>query len=211
MTCKETATLLREQDGILILTHKRPDGDTLGSTAALCLGLVGCGGSAGSTSASTPKDYAQIIHDAREADFNEAFMTVSPNAEGEGFVAVDGFSADYTEPGQLDSYENMIFVSAKTKSVEACLRWIDYFYTNEGAMLWHYGPEGVAYTKVGSKCHSCKFGICTIDIFKVNTTSPSITNIVSICYINRDVFRSKRTNDIPLVIGFGHAPISKIL
>ena len=75
-------------------------------SAALCLGLVGCGGSAGSTSASTPKDYAQIIHDAREADFNEAFMTVSPNAEGEGFVAVDGFSADYTEPGQLDSFSN---------------------------------------------------------------------------------------------------------
>lgn len=59
--------------------------------------------------------------------------------------------AGISQPGQLDSYENMIFVSAKTKSVEACLRWIDYFYTNEGAMLWHYGPEGVAYTKVGSK------------------------------------------------------------
>lgn len=59
--------------------------------------------------------------------------------------------AGISKPGDLDSYENMIFVSAKTKSVEACLRWIDYFYTPEGAMLWHYGPEGVAYTKVGGK------------------------------------------------------------
>lgn len=39
MTCKETATLLREQDGILILTHKRPDGDTLGCGVALCHAL----------------------------------------------------------------------------------------------------------------------------------------------------------------------------
>lgn len=59
--------------------------------------------------------------------------------------------AGISNPGYLDSYENMLFVSAKTKSVEACLRWIDYFYTPEGAMLWHYGPEGVAYTKVGGK------------------------------------------------------------
>lgn len=33
---KQAAALLREWDNILILTHKRPDGDTLGSGAALC-------------------------------------------------------------------------------------------------------------------------------------------------------------------------------
>ena len=35
----ETARWLRERDDYLILTHTRPDGDTLGSAAALCLGL----------------------------------------------------------------------------------------------------------------------------------------------------------------------------
>ena len=75
-------------------------------SAALCLGLVGCGGPNGGSTSSTPKDYAQIIHDARSDEFNEAFMTVSPNKEGEGFVAMDGFAADYTEPGQLDSFAN---------------------------------------------------------------------------------------------------------
>ena len=39
MNVRECAALLREQDNILIITHKRPDGDTLGSAAALCLGL----------------------------------------------------------------------------------------------------------------------------------------------------------------------------
>lgn len=35
----EVAAFLKEQDNFAILTHLRPDGDTLGSAAALCLGL----------------------------------------------------------------------------------------------------------------------------------------------------------------------------
>ncbi|SMC73257.1 DHH family phosphoesterase [Papillibacter cinnamivorans] len=36
MKFSEVADLLRGQDKVLILTHRRPDGDTLGSAAALC-------------------------------------------------------------------------------------------------------------------------------------------------------------------------------
>ena len=39
MTTKEAAALLREHDHILILTHLRPDGDTIGCAAALCAAL----------------------------------------------------------------------------------------------------------------------------------------------------------------------------
>lgn len=39
LTPKEAAALLREQDEILILTHRRPDGDTIGCGAGLCLAL----------------------------------------------------------------------------------------------------------------------------------------------------------------------------
>lgn len=39
MTAKEAAALLRRQDNILILTHRRPDGDTIGCAAALCAAL----------------------------------------------------------------------------------------------------------------------------------------------------------------------------
>ena len=39
MTRTECARWLLERDNYLILTHRRPDGDTLGSAAALCLGL----------------------------------------------------------------------------------------------------------------------------------------------------------------------------
>lgn len=39
MTISETARWLAERDRFCILTHCRPDGDTVGSAAALCLGL----------------------------------------------------------------------------------------------------------------------------------------------------------------------------
>ena len=39
LTRSETAQFLLEHDNYLILSHRRPDGDTTGSSAALCLGL----------------------------------------------------------------------------------------------------------------------------------------------------------------------------
>ena len=39
MTPQETAQRLLALDHILILTHRRPDGDTIGCASALCLAL----------------------------------------------------------------------------------------------------------------------------------------------------------------------------
>lgn len=60
MQREQVAALLKERDNILILTHKRPDGDTLGCAAALCRALRTLGKtayllpSAGATSLFTP-------------------------------------------------------------------------------------------------------------------------------------------------------------
>ena len=43
LTRAETATFLAEHDRFTILTHRRPDGDTLGSAALLCRGLRSLG------------------------------------------------------------------------------------------------------------------------------------------------------------------------
>ena len=43
LTRTETAQWLQERDDFLILTHRRPDGDTVGSAAALCRGLRSLG------------------------------------------------------------------------------------------------------------------------------------------------------------------------
>jgi len=39
MTPRDAAALLRQEDNILILTHRRPDGDTIGCAVGLCLAL----------------------------------------------------------------------------------------------------------------------------------------------------------------------------
>lgn len=39
LTIPEIGRFLRERDNFLIVSHRRPDGDTLGSSTALCLGL----------------------------------------------------------------------------------------------------------------------------------------------------------------------------
>ena len=39
MRIDEAASLLARQDGILLVTHFNPDGDTMGSAAALCSAL----------------------------------------------------------------------------------------------------------------------------------------------------------------------------
>ena len=39
MTTKEVAAWLLKRDKFLLLTHVRPDGDTIGSAAALCRAL----------------------------------------------------------------------------------------------------------------------------------------------------------------------------
>ena len=43
LSARETAGYLEALDNVLLLTHVRPDGDTIGSAAALCCALRDCG------------------------------------------------------------------------------------------------------------------------------------------------------------------------
>ena len=68
--------------------------------AGLCLlALVGCS-SGKKADPSTPKDYSQILHDARNDDENETDMIFTKGEDGK-FTAIDGYSAEY-EADQLD-------------------------------------------------------------------------------------------------------------
>ena len=67
--------------------------------------LTGCG-SSGKTD-STPKDYAQILHDARSDEDNEYNMIFSPDKNG-GFTARDGYSSQYEADALNDEIQNML-------------------------------------------------------------------------------------------------------
>ena len=61
--------------------------------------LVGCS-AGGKADSAAPKDYSQILHDARTDEENEYDMIFTKGEDGK-FTAIDGYSAEY-EAGQLD-------------------------------------------------------------------------------------------------------------
>ena len=75
--------------------------------AGLCLlALVGC--SAGSKAdSSAPKDYSQIIHDARSDEDNEYEMIFTKGKDGK-FTAQYGYSAEYEADQLSDEVANMM-------------------------------------------------------------------------------------------------------
>lgn len=68
--------------------------------------LVGC--SAGSKADSAaPKDYSQILHDARTDEENEYDMIFTKGEDGK-FTAIDGYSAEYEADQLSDEVANMM-------------------------------------------------------------------------------------------------------
>lgn len=80
LTVAETAALLREFDDVLILTHVRPDGDTVGCAAALCEALRGLG------------KRAYLLHNPEETRTTAPYF--APYKAPEGFVPQNVVSTD---------------------------------------------------------------------------------------------------------------------
>ncbi len=80
LTRNETADFLLQHDNFAILTHRKPDGDTLGSAAALCLGLRKLGKTAHILD--NPETGARLA-------FLTGELTMEEAAETDTVVAVD--------------------------------------------------------------------------------------------------------------------------
>lgn len=94
LTRNETAQFLLNHDSYAILTHRRPDGDTIGSSAALCLGLRKLGKNA---------------HILENAEVSERFLwlheglTKEEAGENDTIVSVDVASPQML-PKQFEKY-----------------------------------------------------------------------------------------------------------
>ena len=76
--------------------------------AGLCL-LIFAGCSAGSKAdSSAPKDYSQILHDARSDEENEYDMIFTRGEDGK-FTAIDGYSTEYEADQLDDEIRNMMY------------------------------------------------------------------------------------------------------
>jgi len=76
LTRNDAAEFLRGHDNFCILTHRRPDGDTLGSAAALCLGLRKFGKNAWVLNPTEPLDNLDWLLADITKDFAEAGDTI---------------------------------------------------------------------------------------------------------------------------------------
>lgn len=85
LTVQETAELLRTFDNILILTHIRPDGDTVGCAAALCAGLRALGKT------------AYLLPNPGLTETTAGYF--SPYAAPDGFTPDKVVSTDIATPG----------------------------------------------------------------------------------------------------------------
>lgn len=85
LTRRETALWLCERDHFAILTHRRPDGDTIGSSAALCLGLRQLGKTAHVLENPEVTEKLSHLHDG---------LTKAQPQEGDVLVSVDVATAD---------------------------------------------------------------------------------------------------------------------
>ena len=85
LTNKETAAFLLARDNFAILTHRRPDGDTLGSSAALCLGLRAAGKTAHVIFNEEITDRFAWLHEGltkEEAEHGDCIVTVDVASPG---------------------------------------------------------------------------------------------------------------------------------
>ena len=95
MTVQAAAQWLRERDNFLLLTHVRPDGDTLGSAAALCQALNALGKT------------AYVLKNPGDLTRYEGFLTFSWAPEGfvpDHVVAVDIATEELLPEGAAQSY-----------------------------------------------------------------------------------------------------------
>lgn len=94
-TVKEAARWLQERDHFLILTHRRPDGDAVGSAVALCLGLRSVGKDARIwANPQFTARYAGRLKGLTDTTVTEETVIVAVDMASEGLLPIggDGFT-----------------------------------------------------------------------------------------------------------------------
>ena len=115
LTIHETVQLLRDNDCYLIITHIRPDGDTIGSASALCYALRKAG---------------KAAYLYNNPQFEDSYSWIS-----EPYIVQDGFTPKFTIT--VDLADTGLFPKGFNDSVDLC---IDHHPSNtfyaKNTMLW---------------------------------------------------------------------------
>jgi len=143
MTVKETAAFLRAHDDYLILTHMRPDGDTLGSGSALCRILKEMGKTAWMLKS---EDAIRIFHSYLEGcEAPEGYVPKT-------VVSVDTASESLFPPN-AEEYKGKVHLSIDhhpSNTGYAAHTWVEPEYAACGELIYELAEElGVRNSKIG--------------------------------------------------------------
>lgn len=170
LTRTDTARYLLAGDRFLILTHKRPDGDTLGSAAALCLGLRQLGKTAHVLRNRDVTEKYAHLHDALAKEMAEPGDTMisvdvaAPNmllSGGEGLQAQITLQIDHH--GTATHFAPMTLVDA---DAAACGEIIYDVLTEMGAKLDKPMAEAL-YTAVSTDTGCFRYANTTAHTYRV--------------------------------------------
>ena len=121
LTREQTAEFLKQNDNYVILTHRRPDGDTLGSSALLCRGLRKLGTTAHILrNPEITEKYAHLhegltTEQVSDGDILIAVDTASQGMLPEAFSAyADKISLRIDHHATADSFTEMELVEGET-------------------------------------------------------------------------------------------------
>ncbi len=99
MTISETLELLRENDNFIIITHIRPDGDTIGSASALCYAL---------------RKIGKTAYLFNNPQFEDSYLWLA-----EPYIAPDGFTPSYIV--SVDIADQLLFPKGFEGSVDLAI------------------------------------------------------------------------------------------
>ena len=105
MTRAEFCAFVREHDNFVILTHRRPDGDTIGCASALCLGLRQLGKSAAvlQNEQFTPR-FAALLEGLVCEDAPADACVISTDIASEGLLSFDAVRLGLTPVCAVDHH-----------------------------------------------------------------------------------------------------------
>lgn len=186
MNIKECAAWLKEQDNILLLTHVRPDGDTLGGAAALCSALRRIGKTAAlfNNPDITPK-YMKYVKDYIEESFKSG-RTVAVDV-AEAHMLPVSFSGDVDacidhHPSNSHYAEKLLLDGSKASCGEIVLEVIKQLCGNVTAQ-----EASLLYMAVSTDCGCFRYANVTSETFAA--ASELLRYGAEVQKLNFDLFR----------------------
>ena len=191
-TVNEAARWLLEHDDFLILTHRRPDGDAVGSALALCLGLRAVGKKAHiwENPQFTPR-YANRLAGLTTLQVTDRTTVISVDMATEGLLPMNGEAFAGTIKLCLDHHPSNTGYAEKTLLMAQC--------AGCGELIWDLLEEmqvqitkemaEAVYIAISTDSGCFRFANTTAKTFM--TAAKAVEHGADIAPINRELFEIK--------------------